>query len=104
MVLFLLTCIMVLLNILIAQLSDTYQNIQGNAQRGLALNRAWIISRVELNSVLTGKVKGHLIIDLKGFTKVLRGFYKKKFSLLRGVTLSILKKNLNKSALNGLKF
>ena len=57
MALFLLTCIVVLLNILIAQLSDTYQNIQGDAQRGLALNRAWIISRVELNSVLTGKVR-----------------------------------------------
>ena len=60
MVLFLLTCIVILLNILIAQLSDTYQNIQGDAQRGLTLNRAWIISRVELNSILTGKVSVNL--------------------------------------------
>ncbi len=57
MVMYLLSCIVVLLNILIAQLSDTYQNIQGDAQRRLALNRAWIISRVELKSGLIGKVR-----------------------------------------------
>ena len=56
MVMYLLSCIVVLLNILIAQLSDTYQNIQGDAQRGLALNRAWIITRVELNSLFVGQV------------------------------------------------
>ncbi|XP_067674667.1 transient receptor potential cation channel subfamily V member 6-like [Haliotis asinina] len=51
MVIFLFTCIVVLLNILIAQLSDTYQNVQTDAQRALELNRAWIIARVELNSI-----------------------------------------------------
>ncbi|XP_067674402.1 transient receptor potential cation channel subfamily V member 1-like isoform X2 [Haliotis asinina] len=55
MVIFLFTCIVVLLNILIAQLSDTYQNVQRDAQRGLELNRAWIIARVELNSLFIGK-------------------------------------------------
>ena len=56
MVIFLFTCCVVLLNILIAQLSDTYQNVQRDAQRGLELNRAWIIARVELNSLFIGKV------------------------------------------------
>ncbi|KAK7094110.1 hypothetical protein V1264_007775 [Littorina saxatilis] len=41
----------VLLSILIAQLSDTYQNVQSDARRRLQLNRAWIITRVELHSV-----------------------------------------------------
>ncbi|KAK7500981.1 hypothetical protein BaRGS_00007861 [Batillaria attramentaria] len=44
-------------HILIAQLSDTYQNVQQDAQRGLELNRAWIIARVELNGLFMGK--GH---------------------------------------------
>ncbi|XP_055954336.1 transient receptor potential cation channel subfamily V member 3 isoform X3 [Patella vulgata] len=57
MVIFLFTCCVVLLNILIAQLSDTYQHVQRDAQRGLELNRAWIITRVELNSLYIGKVK-----------------------------------------------
>ena len=48
---FLGTCCVVLLNILIAQLSDTYQNVQSDAHRGLELNRAWIITRVELHSI-----------------------------------------------------
>ena len=56
MVLYLMTCIVVLLNILIAQLSDTYQNIKGDAQRALELNRASIVTRVDLNSVFVGKV------------------------------------------------
>ncbi|ESO89302.1 hypothetical protein LOTGIDRAFT_229171 [Lottia gigantea] len=55
MVIFLFTCCVVLLNILIAQLSDTYQHVQRDAQRGLELNRAWIIARVELNSIRIGK-------------------------------------------------
>ncbi|KAL8625269.1 hypothetical protein ACOMHN_030027 [Nucella lapillus] len=55
MVVFLFTCCVVLLNILIAQLSDTYQNVQRDAQRGLELNRAWIVARVELNSLFIGQ-------------------------------------------------
>lgn len=50
------TICVLLLNILIAQLSDTYQNIQQDAQRGLEVNRAWIVARVELNSLYIGKV------------------------------------------------
>ena len=61
MVVFLFTICVLLLNILIAQLSDTYQNVQQDAQRGLEVNRAWIVSRVELNSLYIGKVK---IFDL----------------------------------------
>ncbi|XP_074647190.1 uncharacterized protein LOC141903117 [Tubulanus polymorphus] len=55
MVLFLITCSIILLNILIAQLSDTYQTVQNDALRSLELNRAWIVARVEINSVCTGK-------------------------------------------------
>lgn len=55
MVVFLFVCCVVLLNILIAQLSDTYQNVQKDAHRGLEMNRAWIITRVELNSLFIGK-------------------------------------------------
>lgn len=51
MVMFLFTCCVILLNILIAQLSDTYQNVQQDAQRGLEANIAWIIARLELNSL-----------------------------------------------------
>ncbi|WAR13037.1 TRPV4-like protein [Mya arenaria] len=51
---FLFTYIVILLNILIAQLTDTYQKVQQDAQRGLEANRAWIVSRVELNSIVLG--------------------------------------------------
>ena len=50
MVVFIFACCVILLNILIAQLSDTYQKVQQDAQRGLEVNRAWIVARVELNS------------------------------------------------------
>jgi hypothetical protein len=50
MLLFLFATLVVLLNILIARLSDTYQNVQRDAQRGLELDRAWIITRLERNS------------------------------------------------------
>ncbi|XP_078322395.1 uncharacterized protein LOC111103871 isoform X2 [Crassostrea virginica] len=63
MVFFLFTICVLLLNILIAQLSDTYQNVQQDAQRGLEVNRAWIVSRVELNSLYFGK--GHRITYYK---------------------------------------
>ncbi|KAL5009682.1 hypothetical protein ScPMuIL_011987 [Solemya velum] len=52
---FIFTCCVVLLNILIAQLSDTYQNVQRDAQRGLEVNRALIVARSELNSLHFGK-------------------------------------------------
>ena len=44
--------IVVLLNLLIAQMSDTYANVQLDAQRSLAINRAWIVARVEHNTLL----------------------------------------------------
>lgn len=51
---FLFFVIVILLNLLIAQMSDTYGSVQKDAQRSLALNRAWIVARVEHNS-LTAK-------------------------------------------------
>ncbi|KAK3098318.1 hypothetical protein FSP39_018374 [Pinctada imbricata] len=63
MVMFLFIILVLLLNILIAQLSDTYQNVQQDAQRGLEVNRAWIVARVELNSLYVGK--GHRTIYYK---------------------------------------
>ena len=56
MVCFLFICCVILLNLLIAQLSDTYQKVQQDAQRGLEVNRAWIVARVELNSFFFGRV------------------------------------------------
>lgn len=47
---FLFTICIVLLNILIAQVSDTYQNVQQDAQREFEVNRASIVTRVEINS------------------------------------------------------
>ena len=49
---FMFVVIVVLLNILIAQLSDTYQNVQSDAQREVELNRAYIVGHVEKNSLL----------------------------------------------------
>jgi uncharacterized membrane-anchored protein YhcB (DUF1043 family) len=42
MFLYLVTCIVVLLNILIAQLADTYQKIQQDVQRELEASRAFM--------------------------------------------------------------
>ena len=50
---FLCLVIVVLLNLLIAQMSDTYANVQMDAQRSLAINRAWIVARVEHNALLS---------------------------------------------------
>ena len=49
---FLFMVIVVLLNLLIAQMSDTYANVQMDAQRSLAIQRAWIVARVEHNTLL----------------------------------------------------
>ena len=51
-VVFLFLVITVLLNLLIAQMTDTYSNVQSDAQRSLAINRAWIVARVEHNTLL----------------------------------------------------
>lgn len=42
----------VMLNLLIAQMADTYGSVQREAQQSLMLNRAWIVARVEHNSFL----------------------------------------------------
>ena len=50
---FLFFVIVVFLNLIIAQMSDTYQNVWSDAQRKLYKNRAWILARIEHNSLLT---------------------------------------------------
>ena len=49
---FLFIVVVILLNMLIAAMADTYSNVQSDAQRDLALARAWIVARVEHNSML----------------------------------------------------
>ena len=61
---FLCLVIVVLLNLLIAQMSDTYANVQMDAQRSLAINRAWIVARVEHNALLA-TVRIHQITRLE---------------------------------------
>ena len=48
---FLFLVITILLNLLIAQMSDTYANVQSDAQRSLFINRAWIVAKVEHSSL-----------------------------------------------------
>ena len=48
---FLFLVIIVLLNLLIAQMSNTYTNVQNDAQRSLLINRAWIVAKSEDNSL-----------------------------------------------------
>ena len=40
-----------LMNILIAQLSDTYESMRRDAHLEVDLNRAWIVARVERNTI-----------------------------------------------------
>ena len=49
---FLFVVVVILLNMLIAAMADTYSNVQSDAQRELALARAWIVARVEHNNML----------------------------------------------------
>ena len=49
---FLFVVVVILLNLLIAAMSDTYSNVQSEAQRDLALARAWVVARVEHNNML----------------------------------------------------
>ncbi len=44
---FLFTLEVIMLNLLIAQMSDTFSNVQGDAQRSLAINRARTIIGIE---------------------------------------------------------
>ena len=48
---FLFVVITVLLNLLIAQMSDTYTNVQSDAQQSLFINRAWVVAKVEQSSL-----------------------------------------------------
>ncbi|XP_064594623.1 uncharacterized protein LOC135461446 [Liolophura sinensis] len=69
-IVFMFLCIVVMLNLLIAQLSDTYQNIQSDAHRGLELNRAWIVTRMEINSVFMGNYRVKQYTDMEEFDDV----------------------------------
>ena len=42
-----------MLNLLIAQMSDRYANVQKDAHRSLLIDIAWIAAKVEHNSLLT---------------------------------------------------
>ena len=53
---FLFLVITVLLNLLIAQMSNTYTNVWSDAQRSLYINRAWIVAKLEDNDLLTGAI------------------------------------------------
>lgn len=60
---FLFLVIVVLLNLLIAQMSDTYTNVQQDAQRSLVLSWGWIVAKMEHHSML---YKVMVSISLKG--------------------------------------
>ena len=45
--------ITVLLNLLIAQMSDTYANVQNDAQRSFIASRAWIVAKSEHNGLFS---------------------------------------------------
>ena len=47
---FIFVMIVLLLNLLIAQMNNTYSTILNEAQYAMLLNRAWIVARVEHNS------------------------------------------------------
>ena len=49
---FLFVVVVILLNMLIAAMADTYSNVHSDAQQELALARAWIVARVEHNNML----------------------------------------------------
>ena len=59
---FLFLVIVVLLNQLIAHMSDTYANVQLEAHKFLAIKRAWIVANVEHNTLLGCKVSTELLI------------------------------------------
>ena len=60
--------VVILLNLLIASMTDTYTNVQRDAQRDLVLDRAWIVARVEHNSMLSlvraGECMGNTAVGL----------------------------------------
>jgi len=61
---FLFVVITVLLNLLIAQMSDTYTNVQSDAQRSLFINKAWIIAKVEQSSLFASALFVRFIMFL----------------------------------------
>lgn len=60
MVAFLFTLCLLMLNILIAQVSDTYKNVKKDVNREFEVIRASIVARIELNSIFTKKVSRQL--------------------------------------------
>lgn len=52
-IVFLFLVITIMLNLLIAQMSDTYAKEQDDVQRSFVMNRAWIVAKVENNSLIT---------------------------------------------------
>ncbi len=63
---FLFTLEVVMLNLLIAQMSDTFSNVQGDAQRSLAINKARTIISIEKTglTVLVSKINIMICLNL----------------------------------------
>ena len=55
-----------MLNLLIAQMSDTFSNVQGDAQRSLAINKARTIISIEKTglTVLVSKINIMICLNL----------------------------------------
>lgn len=53
---FLFLVIVVLLNLLIAQMTDTYASVQEDVQRSIFFRRAWTIANIERNSLLVSAI------------------------------------------------
>jgi len=61
-------------------MSDTYTNVQSDAQRSLVINRAWIVARVEHNTLFA-------LVGPLGFCKlfvpdIIAGLQKKELQKL----------------------
>ena len=60
--LFLFTVNVILLNMLIAQMSDTYTSFKEDAHTALSISRAWIISRLEHFALFSKASIGYMYV------------------------------------------
>ena len=64
-IVFLFLVITIMLNLLIAQMSDTYSNEKDDAQRSFVMNRAWIVAKAENNSLVTSLLVRSITLNYK---------------------------------------
>ncbi|XP_053392104.1 uncharacterized protein LOC123562138 [Mercenaria mercenaria] len=76
MLVFMFITIVVLLNILIAQISDTYKTIQTDAKKSMLVNRSWTIARLERNALLFPNKNQNCLRNLRERLKKLLPSYK----------------------------